>query len=134
MVNFSPLTAEIGLGVWGTPANFNGFRVLAALLHSSSSSRRQPNCGVEQRALPVFCRAVIPLGTGPHSSLSSCFLSPVSTNSVVKELRVKRLAVILGIDLLKSILLVSWVREMRKRVECCLHKDGGLGKGRRYEY
>jgi len=26
-----PLAAEIGLVVWGTPANFNGFRVLAAL-------------------------------------------------------------------------------------------------------
>jgi len=24
MVNFGPLTAEIGSGVWGTPANFNG--------------------------------------------------------------------------------------------------------------
>jgi len=35
MVNFGPLTAEISLGVWGTPANFNGFRILAALLHSS---------------------------------------------------------------------------------------------------
>jgi len=35
MVNFGPLTAEIGSGVWGTPANFNGFRVLAALLHGS---------------------------------------------------------------------------------------------------
>jgi len=34
-VNFGPLTAEIGLPVWGTPANFNGFRVLAALLHGS---------------------------------------------------------------------------------------------------
>ena len=33
MVNFGPLTAEIGSGVWGTPANFNGFGVLAALLH-----------------------------------------------------------------------------------------------------
>jgi len=33
MVNFGSLTAEIGSGVWGTPANFNGFRVLAALLH-----------------------------------------------------------------------------------------------------
>jgi len=32
MVNFGPLAAEIGLPVWGTPANFNGFRVLAALL------------------------------------------------------------------------------------------------------
>ena len=35
MVNFSPLTAEIGSGVWGAPANFNGFRVLAALLHGT---------------------------------------------------------------------------------------------------
>jgi len=31
-VNFDPLAAEIGLPVWGTPANFNGFRVLKALL------------------------------------------------------------------------------------------------------
>ena len=31
MVNFGPLMAEIGSGVWVTPANFNGFRVLAAL-------------------------------------------------------------------------------------------------------
>jgi len=33
MVNFSPLAAEIGSVVWGTPANFNGFHVLASLLH-----------------------------------------------------------------------------------------------------
>ena len=28
MANFGSLTAEIGSGVWGTPANFNGFGVL----------------------------------------------------------------------------------------------------------
>jgi len=39
MVNFGPLAAEIGSGVWGTPTNFNGFRILAALLHGG----RQPN-------------------------------------------------------------------------------------------
>ena len=33
MVNFGLLADEIVSGVWGTPANFNGFRVLAALLH-----------------------------------------------------------------------------------------------------
>jgi len=33
MVNFGPLAAEIVSLVWGTPGNFNGFRVLAALLH-----------------------------------------------------------------------------------------------------
>jgi len=35
MVNFGPLAAEIGLPVWGIPANFSGFRVLAVLLHGS---------------------------------------------------------------------------------------------------
>ena len=33
MVNFGPLAAEIVSLVWGTPANFNGFRILAVLLH-----------------------------------------------------------------------------------------------------
>jgi len=33
MVNFNPLAAEMVSLVWGTPDNFNGFRVLAALLH-----------------------------------------------------------------------------------------------------
>jgi len=35
MANVGLLTAEIGSVVWGTPANFNGFHILAALLHSS---------------------------------------------------------------------------------------------------
>jgi len=30
MVNFGPLTGKIVSLVWGTPANFNGFRILAA--------------------------------------------------------------------------------------------------------
>jgi len=42
MVNFGPLPAEIGPVLWGTPANFNGFRVLAALLHGT------PVVGVSQ--------------------------------------------------------------------------------------
>jgi len=33
MAYFSPLTAEIGWPVWGTPANFYWFRILASLLH-----------------------------------------------------------------------------------------------------
>jgi len=35
MVNFGPLVAEICWRVWGTPSKFNGFRVLAALLHAT---------------------------------------------------------------------------------------------------
>jgi len=42
MVNFSPLAAEICPVVWCTTANFNGFRVLAALLHCT------PVLGVSQ--------------------------------------------------------------------------------------
>jgi len=35
MVNFGLLAAEIVSLVWGTPANVNGFHVLAALLRST---------------------------------------------------------------------------------------------------
>jgi len=42
IVNFGPLAAEIISLVWGTPTNFNGFRVLAALLHGT------PAVGVSQ--------------------------------------------------------------------------------------
>jgi len=34
-VNFVPLAAEIGSGIWGTVENFNGFRALAALLRGT---------------------------------------------------------------------------------------------------
>ena len=55
MVNFGPLTAEMGSGVWGTPANFNGFRVLASFFTSAMSlTGGQPNFG---RCLTIFCAA-----------------------------------------------------------------------------
>jgi len=38
MVNFGPLTAAIGSGVWGTPPNVNGFRVLVSLRHRRRST------------------------------------------------------------------------------------------------
>jgi len=43
MVNFGPLAAEIGWQVWGTPANFNGFRVLASLLRRRRSTEVNQN-------------------------------------------------------------------------------------------
>jgi len=51
MVNFCPLAAEIVSLVWGTPPNFKGFGVLAALLHGI------PVVGVSQTAA---------LNTGRH--------------------------------------------------------------------
>jgi len=123
MVNFGPLAAEIGPVVWRTPANFNGFRVLAALLQRRRSTEASQTlhgvwpshgllhymhflaplrnfarckvhfaskscafvfwqryctalqqgasaklCGVEHRAPPIFGRATITLGIGPHST------------------------------------------------------------------
>ena len=49
----------------GTPIDFNGFRVLAALMHVTASAKL---CGVEQRAPPVFCRAATTLCIGPNCS------------------------------------------------------------------
>jgi len=74
MANFGSLTAEVGSGVWGTPANFNGFRVLAALLHGTLVLGSAKLCGVEQRAPPILGRAAITLGIGPHSSLALLYI------------------------------------------------------------
>jgi len=38
VMNFGPLTAEISWRVWGTPANFNRFHILASLLHRRCST------------------------------------------------------------------------------------------------
>jgi len=43
MVNCRSLTAEFGSGVWSTPANFNGFRVSASLLHQRRSTEVNQN-------------------------------------------------------------------------------------------
>ena len=70
MENFGPLAAEIGPVVWGAPANFNEFRILAALLHGT------PAVGVSRTLrcwAPIFDRAAITLGIGPHSSLLLLF-------------------------------------------------------------
>jgi len=87
MANFSAVAAEIGSVVWGTPANFNGFRVLASLLQRRRSP--QPNQSLydvwpspwrgtrngitelSQMAPPIFGWAAITLGIDPHSSYIS---------------------------------------------------------------
>ena len=83
-MNFSPPAAEIVSLVWGTPANFNGFCVLAALLHGNRA------VGVSQsaawtawykewnfkknfrrgRQLYSAGGAAITLGIGPHFRLT----------------------------------------------------------------
>ena len=86
MVNFGPLAADIGSLVWGTPANFNGFRVLAALLHGTLV------VGVSQTtvlntALPVFGRAAITADWLCYSAVSGCFLSLSLRSQQAQQLR-----------------------------------------------
>jgi len=50
MVNVGSLMAEIGSGIWGTPANFNGFRVLTSL------NEGQPNFA---RCMAVSCAGTL---------------------------------------------------------------------------
>jgi len=60
MVNLGLLAAEIVSLVWGTPANFNGFRNLAALLHGTqvvgSEHIRAVCMGVKFKfEYPIYC-------------------------------------------------------------------------------
>ena len=68
MVNFGLLATKIVSLVWGTPANVNRFRVIAALLHStlvvgvSQTLRRGARNGItelSQRAPPILGRFVL---------------------------------------------------------------------------
>ena len=69
MVNFGPLAAEIGPIVRAPLQISTVFaswpRYCTALQYWASAKL----CGVEQRAPPIFGRAAIALGIGPHSSL-----------------------------------------------------------------
>jgi len=56
----------------GHASEFQRVSRLGSVTARHSSSGRQPNCSVEQRAPPIFSRAAITLGIGPHSGLL-CF-------------------------------------------------------------
>jgi len=53
---------------WEHPGKFLRVSRLGTVTARHSSSGRQTNCGVEQRTSPIFSRAAITLGIGPHSS------------------------------------------------------------------
>jgi len=67
MLNFGPLAAEISSLVWGTPANFQRLSHLSSATAQHSIVASAKLCSVEQRAPPIFGRAAITLGIGPHS-------------------------------------------------------------------
>ena len=76
MVNFGPVTAEIGSGVWGTPANFNVFRFLAALLHGSHVVSVSQTAALNRGR--HLCSAGQPSGWALAHILVNSLLSPVA--------------------------------------------------------
>jgi len=83
MVNFGPLAAEIRWRVLGKyPANFNGFRVLAALLHGIPVLSVSQTCGVEQRAPPIYSAGRPSRWALTHILLFSCILSKILSRDI----------------------------------------------------
>jgi len=85
MVNFGPLVADICLPVWGTPANFNGFPVLASLMqrHRSTEANQTlqdvwPSPGLVHCTLYMHFRGLLsPNGILPGAKFTaskSCIL------------------------------------------------------------
>jgi len=68
MVNFGPLAAEIGSVVWAAKQISMGFASWLRYCTAFEQWAPAKLCGVEQRAPPMFGRAAIMLGLGPHSS------------------------------------------------------------------
>ena len=73
IVNFGQLAAEIDPLVWGTVQISTGFAFWQPYCTALEYWALATLCGVEQRAPPIFGRAAITLGIGPHSSSSSFF-------------------------------------------------------------
>ena len=91
MVNFGPLMAEIGSGVWSTLANFNGFRVLAALLHGTLL------VGVSQTAALNRGRHLYSAGRPSRFALTHILVSPEPCpNSPELNALITRFRVLLG--------------------------------------
>jgi len=68
LANFGPVTAEIGLVVWGTPENFYGFRIL----HSLLQRRRSPEANQTLHDVwpfPALVHCIHFRGLLPHNGI-----------------------------------------------------------------
>jgi len=90
MVNFGPLTAEICLPVWSTPANFNGFRVLPSLLQRRRSTEANQTLH-DVWPSPGLIHYIYTFG-GSHRLTEFC---PVQNSLYVQVLRSPILAALL---------------------------------------
>jgi len=82
MVNFGPLTAEIGSGVWGHPCKFQRVSRLGSVTARHSSSGRQPNFAALNRGRHLYSAGTaITSGIGPHSN---CWLYSLADEQLIK--------------------------------------------------
>ena len=67
------ITTSPMMSIWGKghPCKFQRVSRLGSVTARHSSRASAKLCGVEQRAPPIFGRAFITLGIGPHASLTS---------------------------------------------------------------
>ena len=124
MVNFGPLAAEIISLVWGTPGNFNGFRVLAALLHGTLV------VGVSQTAALNRGRHLYSAGRPSHWALAhilvvtgSNFKRPVNATQARSSVFCRRLVTVSVRQTTWHLQRYSWSNGLRHarhwRVCCC---------------
>jgi len=84
MVNFGPLTAEIVWRVLGTPINFNGFRVLASLLHRRHSTEVNQTLHENiQMFRSRFCFLVIQQGNKNDYGTCGCSAEAFGNSSII---------------------------------------------------
>ena len=82
MANFGPLTAEIGRLVWGTPANFNGFHILALLLQRRRSPEANQTLHIFGRLLGLYTIYTYP-GLLPRQNFARCKLHFASKSCIL---------------------------------------------------
>jgi len=80
MANFGPITCEIRSGVCGTPANFNGFRVLASL-HDVAHRMPTKLCTIFGRLLGCYTMYTLLAALAPNGIL------PLQNSLCVQVLR-----------------------------------------------
>jgi len=95
IVHFSLLTADICWRVWGTPANFNRFCVLAVLLHGTLLVGVSQTLWRWTEGATYIWQGAITLGIGPHFEFCCFFLYFKHRNNGTLRLTYKKNADVL---------------------------------------
>jgi len=87
MVNFGPLAAELGWGVWGTSANFNGVSRLGSVTAQHCSSGCQPNFAALNRGRHLYSAGQPSRWTLAHILVKPKIVIPVYLDHPTKKIK-----------------------------------------------